>query len=280
MEISVALRGGENKTDWRVLAIAKGLSYLPHTVTLIGRARPIAYNTDLLVHTGFGGSTALLSAIESRTPYLIMEGPIFRDMYDMDTTSNFTYNGLQQGGTRPEAPLESRPHPLIHPEHFEGPTLILAQKTTDHSLRGSDHVKWLKEQLDVYPEAQLRHHPIMVPPEYNIPISDALVDVGRTVAFTSTASVDSLLAGCETICGHPANEAYGCTDREEWVHKLSWSTFTHAELATSDITAWILTGFEEARRNAFEGRQEIPRARVDGGTSMGAYYSEFPYDER
>lgn len=275
MEISVALRGGDNLTDMRSLAIAEGISYLPHTVKLISRAKAAKSSADLVIQTGFGRSVALLSAIEQKIPYLIMEAPMFRDLYDVNKASNFTYNGLQNGGTRPEAPMEARPHPDLLPMHTAGPTLILAQKPTDHSLRGSDHIGWLKAQLDAYPEAEFRHHPIMVPKRHHKPIADALANVRRTVAFTSTASVDSVFAGCETICDHPANEAYEIGDREEWAHRLSWYQFTHEELKTDDIAAWILTGYDRAYSAARTGDQEIPRERVNGSAICGRYYRTF-----
>ena len=273
MEISVALRGGENVTDMRALALAKGLSYLPHTVKLIERAETVS--CDLLVQTGFGRSVALLGAIEQEIPYIIMEAPSFRGFYNEALASVFTYNGMQNGGIRPQVPSEPRRAPELQELRTEGSTLVIAQKPTDHSLRGSDHIAWIKEKLDEYPEAELRHHPIMVPPGYNEPIASALSECKRTIAYTSTASVDSLIAGCETICEHPANEAYGVTDRREWLHRLSWYNFTHNEYSTDDIAAFVLTGYEEAAEAAKAGKVEIPREKEDGGAVCRRYYRAF-----
>ena len=146
------------------------------------------------------------------------------------------------------------------------------------SLRGHDHIQWLKEKCVEYPKAIFRHNPIMVPEGYNEPLGDILARVARTVSFNSTASVESVFAGCETICEHPANEAYSVNgDREEWAHRLSWMQFTHEELETDDVAAYILTGYNEALENTRQGKVEIPRPKVDGRSLVGAYYSAFPY---
>jgi hypothetical protein len=234
-----------------------------------------ANGADLVIQTGFGRSAALMSAINSGIPYLIMEAPVFRDVYDLSLASNFTFNGLQGGGTRPEPEDEPRKAPRLEPERNDGSTIIMAQKPMDNSLRGSDHIAWLLEKMDEYPEAELRHHPLMVPPGYNEPIAAALSKCKRAITYTSTAAVDSIIAGCETICDHPANEAYGYTDRRELIHKLSWSTFTHDEYGTDDIAAYVLKGYEEAEANAQRGLQEIPREKVDGAAICRRYYRAF-----
>ncbi len=277
MEISVHLRGGGNLTDARSTAIAKGLSYLPHTIRIRSRGE-VPTGADLVIQTGFNSTTAITSAIESRIPYMIMEATSFRDFYDKLDASTFTYNGLQAGGTRPNVPSEVRPHPELLEMHTDGPTMIIGQKTNDHSLRGTDHVEWVLEKFREYPDATLRHNPIMVPKGSLGHIADALADYGRTVSYTSTASVDSVFAGCKTICEHPANEAYGMNfspDREEWAHKISWHNFKHEELEDDDIAAWILTGYDEARANAEAGKVEIPRKKMDGKALFERYYQTF-----
>jgi hypothetical protein len=282
MQVVIALRGGENTTDHRPLAFAAGLECLfGVSVKKIGRSERLPGKCDLFVQTAFGASTPLRDAIDRRIPYMIMEAPSFRHFWLEDgreEASTFTFNGVQAGGSRPrDIPDEERPHPPLLENHGEG-TIILAQKPNDHSLRESDHVAWLKEKFIEYPEAELRHNPIMVPEGYNKPLADHLAERARTVAYTSTASVDSLLAGLITICDHPANEAYEVTDREEWVHRLSWYNFTHEEWATAKIASWVMTGLVEASEDAKAGRVERPREKVCRGAGMAEYYAEFPYD--
>ena len=276
MEISIHLRGGDHITDSRSLALAEGLSWLPHTVTLRNKTES-PRNADLVIQNSFASSVSIEEAVDRGIPYILMEGPLFRTMYGLYEASTFTYNGLQAGGTRPKVPNKPRIKPILHDLRTEGPTMILGQKPNDRSLRGMDHVEWLKEKLVEYPDAIFRHNPIMVPEGNLEPIGDALANVGRTVSYTSTASVDSVFAGCKTICEHPANEAYSCGEnREEWAHRVSWYNLTHEELATDDIAAWILTGYDKALNDATAGRQERPRPRVDGKSLASVYYAEFP----
>lgn len=242
------------------------------------RSQPVPPRTDLLVQTGFNGTASLRSAQEMGIPFLIMESPSLRYMYDVRYASNFTYNGLQAGGTRPPVPDEPRPHPKLWPMKLgKGKTLIFGQKMNDHSLRGSDHVKWIKEKMIEYPDSVLRHNPMMVPKDYQGPLMELLEgdEFVQSVSFTSTASVESLIMGLGTIAEHPANECYNVTDREEWIHMLSWHNFHHDELEDSDIAAWILTGYEEARANAAAGKFEIPREKMNPSHPFQEYFSAF-----
>jgi hypothetical protein len=281
MLIAIALRGGENTTDHRLLSLELGLLSL-HGVSVrrISREETLPTNTDLFVQTAFGASTSLRDAIKKKVPYLIMEAPSFRGFFldgGAEQASTFTYNGVQAGGTRPrDIPDEERPHPELLQSTGED-TLILGQKPNDHSLRGADHVAWIKEKLIEYPEAEFRHNPIMVPKGYNRPLADALADCGRTISYTSTAAVDSVFAGCETIAEHPASEAYGVYDRELWAHALSWYNFTHSEQTTARVAGWILSGYEEAEANAKAGNVERPRDKVSRPNEDTRYYAEFPY---
>ena len=279
MEISIHLRGGDHITDSRSLALAEGLSWLPHTVSLRRRTETCR-NADLVIQNSFATSLSIEDAIDRGIPYILMEGPIFRTVYGLYEASTFTYNGLQAGGTRPKVPDEERFKPILHDLHTDGPTMILGQKPNDRSLRGHDHTRWLKEKVLEYPGAIFRHNPIMVPDGTLEPIADALADVGQTVSFTSTASVDSVFAGCRTICEHEANEAYSCDEdnREAWAHRVSWYNLTHKELATDDMAAWILTGYDRALADALAGRQERPRTKVNGWAMAARYYQEFPID--
>lgn len=275
MEVSVHLRGGDNVTDMRSLALAEGLNFLNHSIIVRGR-NETAPGADLVIQTSFGRSAALLSAIYQEIPYIVMEGPIFRDLYPLEGASCFTYNGMQNGGTRPDVPSEPRREPVLKDMKTEGDTLILAQKPTDHSLRGNDHIQWLIDKQAEYPDAKIRHHPLMVPKGSIEPIAVALSNCRRTISYNSTASVDSRIAGCETICEHWASEGLlkdGKESREEWLHRLSWYTFTHGELAQSKIAEWILSGYPQAEADAEAGRQEIPRERVDGASVCQRYYS-------
>lgn len=270
MHVTVALRGGENRTDRHALALMEGLERLPNIkVRVIARGEKLPSCADMFVQVGFAKTTPLIASIIEGIPYLILEEPSFRGFYENAAT--FTYNGLQAGGTRPRVPDRPRPHPdlLSITPNTNGKTLILGQKPNDHSLRGSDHIQWIKDKMKEYPDAGFRPHPLMVPKESLDPLSDVLSDCGRTISYTSTAAVDSLFAGCRTICEHPASEAYEVKDRQEWAHRLSWYNLRHAELAQPQFALWVLEGYPEAKENAQNGIQEHPRDKLTGPSTYG-----------
>lgn len=270
MKVAVALRGGENRTNMRSLALANGLRSAGVKVGKISRSdRSDGY--DLIIQTGFSSSVALTTAIERRCPYIIAEAPCFRDLYSLDRASNFTYNGLAGGGWRPPAPKEERLKPELLPLKTEGGILIIGQKPTDHSLRGSDHVQWLQDRMEEYPEARVRQHPLMVSDATNATLESDLATCLQVITYTSTVAIDGLAAGCK-IKTKRGSEAHGYTDRERLFHELSWSTFTHEELSTGDVGRHILGGFETARERAELGLQEIPRPRVNGPAICKRYY--------
>jgi len=275
MLVSAHLRGGGNLTDIRTTSISAGISHMCD-VRLRGRGDTPEPRTELVIQTGFNSTPALKWALDNRIPYIIMEGPLFRDMCTSQDNSTFTFNGMQAGGTRPtKIPEEPRPHPEILLCKAHGSTIILGQKPNDHSLRGHDHTQWIKEMMDEYPDAELRHNPIVVPPGSQPPIAEALLGCYRTISYTSTAAVDSVFAGCKTICKHPASEAYDHGNREEWAHRLSWYNFTHEELQTHDIASFIMSGYSQAWEDAREGRQETPRAKVEKDPMIARYIAEF-----
>jgi len=197
---------------------------------------------DLVVQTGFNRSTALEGALDRGIPFLVMEEPPFRTL--QAGWASFGYNGLAGGAYRPKAPEEPRPTPDIAPLKTSGATLIIGQKPTDLSLRGSDHVEWLEDKLLEYPGADIRHHPLCVAERTTI--EEGLRDVKKVIVYTSTVAVDAAVAGCEVVI-----EGSGCWwraigTREEECHELSWAAFTHAELATQRVARYILSGYEEA----------------------------------
>lgn len=271
MKVSVHLRGGNNKTDVRALAIVAGLEAAGCTVKKLGRDEKS--DAELIVQTGFGKTVALMGAIDDGKPYLIAEAPCFRGFYDIDKASNFTYCGLAGGGIRPPADKGDRPHPTIHTRTDGGEgTLIIGQKPTDHSLRGSDHVKWLLEKLAEYPEGTLRHHPLMVSPDSLRPLGEELSGYGHIVVWSSTVCVDALVAGNRVTAEGIGAEWDGKEDREEAIHRLSWSSFTHGELQSAEVGRYIASGYEMALQRAQDGQQEIPRERVDGKSICERYY--------
>ena len=243
-----------------------------HSVESIDRNQDA--DCDLLIQTGFAGTRALLSQIDKLKPYIIMEAPFFREGGALATHSSWGYNGLQGGAYRPTPPEETRWHPTPRELPEEATKdLIVGQKPTDHSLRGSDHVEWILSKRLLLPEADFRPHPLMEPSNTMVSIESALRLYRRVFIYTSTVGVDALLAGCEV---HASN---GCSlvgvegderTREEILHDLSWGQASH--LRYNELGEHILRGYGEARENARRGLFERPRGKIDGAAICEQYY--------
>lgn len=267
MKISVHLRDGPNLTNVRSECIGRGFEALGHNVVYKGRGE--AGDSDLVVQTGFAPSFALLDAIDKRIPYLIMEASPFR-MVDVMEYSSWGYNGLAGGAFRGDPGDAPRWHPDPQRERTEGGVLIIGQKPTDHSLRGSDHVRWIEEKLREYPEATFRHHPLMANGQGSL--EDALAQARKVVVYTSTTAVDAALAGCEVVV-----EGKGCwwdpsVEKVQQLHALSYAHFHHSEYYGPGAHH-ALESYEEARARAEAGQAERPRGKIDVQRIGKHYYS-------
>jgi len=271
MKVAVHLRGGPNRTNVRSEAIADGFYALGHHVEYLPRSEA-SKTADLVVQTGFCDTTALKGAIDRQMPYIVMEAPPFRTLCDEAEWSSWGYNGLAGGAYRPEAPDEERPTPSTAPRKEAGDTLIIGQKPTDHSLRGSDHIGWLKAKLRESPWAKLRHHPLMVDPPCTI--EEALDGVQSVITYTSTVGVDAAVAGCEVIVEGPGSWWIQGVEREAHLHALSWAAFSNLSFAQPKYIGHILSGYDEAAALAAEGTVEVPRGKIDGRAICQQYYQQ------
>ena len=272
MRIAVALRSGPNQTNVRSECIIPALEAAGHDVVIMDRAE-VVKGADLLVQTGFAASNALRSTIDQRLPYIIMEAPFWRDYYDVHGASSWGYNGLAGGAWAPSPPDEARPKPELKPvKAGTGPTIIIGQKPTDHSLRGTDHVEWIRNIRAEIPEADFRPHPLMVSPGTLEPIDKVLRRYTQVVTYTSTVGCEALVAGCHVRADHPANLAYGIGEdaRGGWHHGLSWRQSTHDSFG--ELVPFILSGYSEARERAEQGLVEHPREKVRNTAQEQAYY--------
>lgn len=271
MRIVAALRDGPNLTNVRTEALVEALKSHGHEVELIGR-NEIVKGADLLIQTGFAASNALRSQIDANMPYIVMEAPFWRYFYDQRNASSWGYNGLAGGAYTPQSPSEEREKPPLLPLRvdLEG-TIIVGQKPTDHSLRGDNHVSWIKERLAEFPDAEFRPHPLMVTPGSLEPVERLFGRYGHWITYTSTVGCEALVAGCRVRADHPSSLAYNVQDREVWHHDLSWRQARHGEFGP--LIPYILSGYEEARALSEAGRVERPREKVTGQQVQLDYYA-------
>jgi len=250
-------------------ALTDALGAKGHQIIRKGRDETIHKDADLYVQTGFAPSTGLLSAIERRIPYIIMEAPVFRS-FDLDTHSSWGYNGLQGGAWHPPTPEEERDKPELQPSHG-GAKLIIGQKPTDHSLRGSDHVEWIRTKRLALPEADFRPHPLMVPRASLEPIESVLGAYGEVFTYSSTVGVDAVVAGCKAYADSEYSLLrYYTGSREDFTHELSWWQAHHS--GYNQLIEYILSGYAEAKDRISRGLCEIPTGRVNGQSIQQRYH--------
>jgi len=222
----------------------------------------------------------LRDQIEARRPFLIMEEPLWRPNPEFSLVSaSFGYNGLTGGDWHPKSPEHERPHPLLMPMNPVTPApgsrvVIFGQKPNDHSLRGSDHVAWIQEQMIKYPRHEFRHHPLMAQ-ERQEPLDDVLDRCWVAVTYSSTVGAEALIAGVRSNPDCVQSTAYNVTDREQWIHDLSWHNFTLDEFASVPVMKYILSGFQEAWELARAGIVEHPRDKIDKAAITQRYYDAF-----
>lgn len=270
MKIVAALRSGENATNTRAIGLLEGAEALGHKVVRVERSE-VVKGVDLLVQVGFNATRSLRSAIDERIPYLIMEAPPFRTLHHYSQYSSFGYNGLAGGAWRPLPLEEPRPRPVLEENRGEG-TIIIGQKPTDHSLRGSDHVQWLQDRLEEFPDATFRPHPLMLNDWEHSDVEDALRQHAHAVVYTSSTAVEAGALGLDVRV-----DGQGCwwnpeEERREQLHRLSYAGYSHAELATTGVVEYILGGYGEALDRMERGLCEVPRPKVNGGAVCDNYY--------
>ena len=278
MQVSVHLKPHQTRTNERSSCLGRLLEQRGYKVTWTTRDI-IVPDTELTIQTCFMPSKAIHWAIDNQVPFLVMEAPYFRDFYHMIDAGAWGYNGLAGGSWRGKCPEAERPKPELEPMKTEGLTLIIGQKPTDLSLRGSDHIQWLLDRFEEFPEADFRPHPHMVWPKDRLPpIADLLVGYKKVITYNSTAGVDAHIAGCEVRIDGPCSLAeLGDMTREEWLHDLSWA---QGEYATyEDLVPYIMDGYEEAKDRMHSGQHEIARVRNNGGAIQQRYYRELDHEQ-
>lgn len=267
LNVSVHLRkDGKAPSDPLVMAVAGGLAGAGCKVDYRTKYCTPDERTDLVVIYGFQKKNALIWALENEMPFLIIEAPHYRLGLGNVRALSFGYGGLGGGGFHPAPPTEERPKPKLKPmKSQDGPTAVIGQKPTDHSLRGTDHNAWIEKQLRQNPGAEFRPHPNMVQGGLE-PTEEFLERIHNAITFSSTLGAEALVAGVNVTADHYGSVAYRATrgeiSREEWLHWLSWTHGEVSEFRSQKMARHILSGYDEAKHRAEIGLQEWPREKV------------------
>ena len=261
----------------RLNAIWFGLKHQRDVRVTKMRRTEIDRGADLIIVKGMSASLPLRYAVDEGIPFIILEEPYWRPNkeYTLSHTS-WGYNGMCGRAWYPTTPFGSRPKPPLQPIKTEGDVIIFGQKPDDYSLRGQDHIQWLEQKMKEYPDAELRHHPLMLSnktPDESI--EDCLKRCYRAVTYSSTVGAEALIAGCLSNPECPGSSAYGVHNREAWLHNLSWRQFSNNELTGTPAIKFILSGYDEARWRASEGMIEHPRDKVNRGVNERRYQERF-----
>ena len=160
----------------------------------------------------------------------------------------------------------------------EGKTLIIGQKPMDLSLRSSDHIQWLLDRFEEFPDADYRPHPQMILRHLITPIEEGLEGYKDVILYNSTSVVDATIAGCNVRVDGPCSLGpKEGVSREEWIHDLSWAQANYADF--DDLVDNILGGYEEAKDRIQSGLSELARIPRDGRAIQERYYRTIKHAE-
>lgn len=162
--------------------------------------------------------------------------------------------------------------------------LIVGQSPGDASLRGADIFEWMHRTATA--ARALTHRPIVIRPhpvtlgpmmleferrfrklpgvvlDYppNRPIAATLKGCWVMIAYSSSATIDGLIAGVPCIATHPANFAWSVSDheveriddptlfdREPWLHDLAYAQWSPQEMASGAVWRHLRPAIARAR---------------------------------
>lgn len=247
------------------------------------RTQPVPEGTTLFVQWGFKLTVALLSAIDARIPFVIIDLGYF----DGSRLRRFSIsiNGLH-GLSMPVKGIDKLP-PRWHPEikdWQEGGEFVVVygQLPSDAAVRGVNIETWMhktaRECVAVFGKpARKRLHPKMLnvwePPL--TPLEQTFEETFLAVTWTSGVAVQTVLAGVPTVTCHPASPAWDVTphilerytrleiSRELWAHRLSHREYDLYDDKDLDrAVGYIIRAYPQATREAAVGNVDSAGKRI------------------
>jgi hypothetical protein len=227
-------------------------------------AYTLSEDDDLLIQWGYLRTPAIRSAIALRKPFIILD----RGYFDPDRVQRVSVSFNGHGGLSMELDgVENRPpryHPEIQPMREGGETIqIIGQMEGDASLRGASIAAWMnRKAIEAHDQYHLkvikRAHPRMLNPwePAQEPLEDTFDDTLISISYSSTAAVQTTLAGVRSVVEHPASLAYEVRrdSRPLWAHKLSQREYNLLDPVDSvECVQYILDGYDQAKREASQG---------------------------
>ena len=254
----------------------KLLDRLGTTGTVL-RREPFPRDGDCLIQWGFKPTTSLLSCVRQNKPFVILDlGYFDPDRYEQFSVSINGFHGFSMV-PRTIDKMSDRPYPpLLPPRETEGEQIvILGQVDGDQSLRGLDFPPWMNRQAirahETFRKPVVkRMHPKMLNPwePKPEPLEDTFELTDRYISYTSTAAVQTCIAGIPTEAHHMSSPAYpvACNavgdmrlPRDVWAHRLSQRSFYFTSVDELDALAVYLdAAMPEATTLAYVGAYDLP----------------------
>lgn len=262
--------------DDRSTLSARILSRLTKLLDGEERNREDYYGEDVYMQWGFKLTAGLQYAIDNRLPYIIVDWGYFQPR---EQSFSISFNGFH-GLSMPVEAIKSEPprwHPIAKPWKQDGEYVyVYGQLQNDRATRGLHVEAWLRKTAITASKilnrpARIRPHPKMVS-SWEPPLPSLHSTFDETfvaVTWTSSAAIESVLAGVPTVALHEANPATPvCAtgysvytpERIEWLHDLSWRNY---RLKDAEAAAkYILMGLDQAIFEAEGGHIDIEGLRV------------------
>lgn len=236
-------------------------------------------DANLYVQYGFKRNGSLDAAIERNIPFVILDRGYFGDRQECFSVSINGFHGLSM--QVPEVlDRKPRPSPIILPRQEPGEfTYLYGQMPGDRALRGLTVETWLRKEAQTASEAtgqpcKIRPHPQTISSwEPQLPaLESTYAETYAAVGYTSTATVQAVIAGVNCVALHPANPAWPvcahsydqlgappATTRQRWLHDLSYRNYQHWELAAA--AKYIRMGYKQASTEALAGAYDLQGCR-------------------
>lgn len=231
---------------------------------------------DIYMQWGFKRTQGLQYAIDTGLPFIIVDWGYFGDR---GRHISISFNGFHGASMPVHAAqlLDTRPHPHAKPWKEGGKYVyVYGQLQNDRAIRGLEIEPWLRRTAQAAAEAfgkpaKIRPHPLMICSWEKAlpPIQDTFDETYAAVVYTSSAAVQSVLAGVPTISLHKACPAdpvcahdfkIVTPNRTEWLHDLSWRNYSMSEL--DNAAKYIIMGYDQAVDEAQLGIYDIEGLRV------------------
>lgn len=233
---------------------------------------PVPDECDLLINWGFNASVALLSAIDKKIPFVILDRGYFEPSR-VDRVS-ISFNGHHGLSMPVDGVLDLPPrwHPPIQGWRLDGDTVqIIGQTAGDAALRNIELDAWMNRAavsaVDAFGKRVIkRRHPKMIAPHERRQeaLHETFDDTYVSVSLTSTSAVQTVLAGIPSVIQHPASPAFemGSTNmviatppgRDAWAHELAHREYDLCNTKdAAECAEYIIRAFPQATKRAAAG---------------------------